>query len=333
MKFNFSNFLIQIVLFSFIPATHLIAAPNKFIYCEGSSVPVKWSGFPLTFHVDMDDFNNSAYQKLNIIRSRINITPGSFANIQLIQSSNLPGANCASSDGINSIIVDQLDPSISSYVELNLVCDGPNPNRIANADIIFNSLHFSTDFDERRITHEMLYSLGLNKNNSNLNTHMNTVVSSSEYVFVGPEQIWPTSIDAEHLQTLYEHHGIYMIDLQAGRRPDSEAIGWSTGYNTYVSAGFRIQNTGYVSADLDARFYLSQDMHITGSDYYLGQHGWTVNQAPASVTSSALFAFPSTDLPEGEYYVGMWTDELGYYTETNEINNKTILGRISVEHN
>lgn len=335
MKFCFSNILMKVVLVSLIPSTQLLANSNKHMYCEGSDVPAKWQSFPVTFQVDMDDFNASQFHRLNVLRSRINMAGGNTATIRLEQANNVFLEAYSSFDGINSIGVADFGPNsnVPVYTKLTLECDGPNANTITGADIAFNSAYFPQNFDERTITQELLYSLGLNKNNSNLNTHMNTAVGSDKFVFVGSDQIWPTSIDAQSLRTLYPGNGLYMFDFQVGKPyAGDNAVGWGEGGYSYVSAPFKIQNTGYFAADLGARFYLSTDKNITSNDYYLGERSWTVNHAPASVQSNTIFQFVGADVAEGEYYVGIWTDEMSYYSETNEGNNKAILGKITVNH-
>ncbi|MBD2252805.1 CARDB domain-containing protein [Nostoc parmelioides] len=97
--------------------------------------------------------------------------------------------------------------------------------------------------------------------------------------------------------------------------PTSARVGSS------IQINYQVRNQGNGSAgDSNTRFYLSPDLNIDSSDFYLGLDYVSGLAAGASRQESATFTIGSNINP-GNYYLIYYADADGYVSESNENNN------------
>jgi len=247
-------------------------------------------------------------------------------------------------DGINSIkVLEHPNRRIAGYVVPTFDCSNPSAPLITEMDMVINSQRYPevlTYGGGRILMHELLHTLGLNHNYVNRLTQMRDGNSAGglAQISVGPNQAWPTTIDADHLSFLYPSSGNLKADLQVGDEFNSTTYSpnpyfpqyyQTSNVNEYIfNVSYEIQNTGNLKVSLNANFYLSTDEFITNSDYLIDQVNWTTGAAPVSVTDNKSIVFNSTsrNIPNGYYYLGILADPSNQHPETNEINNRAVLG-------
>ncbi|MBC1300395.1 CARDB domain-containing protein [Trichormus variabilis] len=97
--------------------------------------------------------------------------------------------------------------------------------------------------------------------------------------------------------------------------PTSARVGSS------IQINYQVRNQGNGSAgDSNTKFYLSPDLNIDSSDFYLGLDYVSGLAAGASRQESATFTIGSNINP-GNYYLIYYADADGYVSESNENNN------------